>query len=129
MTISLRMKLFLTTVLLVGLNVACATNPIDQFGKIKEGMDKDQVLEVLGNPQRTEKSAVTEKWAYRLFDKNQNSETLKYVKFMNGKVSSFGEDNEEVQRLNEFKSGEERKAEKKKKAKEVEKVIKEEYKK
>lgn len=87
--------------------ISCASTSVDPFSDLKEGMDKDKVLQVIGNPYRTEKSAVKEKWGYRYYSgKDKEKETLKYVEFINGRVSAFGEDEVEMRRLEQLKESE-----------------------
>src|SRR4051812_25882725 len=95
-----RLKKGLLASLTVVAFVGCASNQLDRFEKIKEGMDKDAVLEILGSPLRTEKSATEEKWAYKYYiGDNKEKEELKFVRFVHGKVDGFGEDVEEKKRL------------------------------
>lgn len=117
--------LLLIALLLV---TACATDSLSQFSKVQDGMDKDQVLEILGNPQRTEKQSGADKWGYRYFSgENKETQTLKYVRFINGKVVSFGDDQEEQERLEKIKENSLKKEALRKKQKEVEEKVQKEY--
>jgi len=81
----------------------CQTNPIKKFPDVKNGMEKHDVLEVIGNPTRTERFNGEEKWVYRFYDDDQA--VLKQVTFdQSGKVISAGDDAEEAQRVEEIKS-------------------------
>ncbi len=82
---------------------ACQTNPSAQFSKIKVSMTKDDVLESVGSPQRTERINGKEKWAYHLYHgSNPTTESFWQVTFLNGHVVSAGEDFDEIRRLNEI---------------------------
>src|SRR5438552_1266165 len=88
---------------LTGVLVSCQTEPIENFSKVKESMNKDDVLGIVGSPNRTERFDGKEKWAYRYWTgPEKNVETLKQVTFWNGKVVSVGEDVDEEQRLKDL---------------------------
>ncbi len=115
------------SLLLFILAIGCASNNTD-FSKIKEGMDKDEVLQHLGSPLRTEKNSIREKWAYRYYTgAEKDVEVLKYVEFMNGRVVSYGDDIEEQKRLETFKDNETKKQNMKKKKEEVDEKVEKAY--
>jgi outer membrane protein assembly factor BamE (lipoprotein component of BamABCDE complex) len=88
---------------------ACQTSPIEQFSKLKNDMSKDDVLEIVGSPQRTERSYGKEKWAYRIVRGSRPSkETFMQVTFLNGHVVSSGEDAEEKTRLSDISTTDEK---------------------
>lgn len=107
---------------------ACATTNYENFGQLEKGMDKDQVLHLVGNPKRTDRTNSIEKWSYRYFTgDNQEVENLKFVKFSNGKVIEFGNDTEETERLSDLSKSAERKEAKRKKKQAVDKKVEEAY--
>jgi outer membrane protein assembly factor BamE (lipoprotein component of BamABCDE complex) len=82
---------------------ACQTTPFQDFTKVQNNMTKDEVLNLLGSPLRTERRDGKEKWAYRFWSgDDKNVENLRQVTFFNGKVVSFGEDVEEEKRLKQI---------------------------
>lgn len=116
------MKLALLTFIIF--LAACATDGIYQFSQIREGMDKDRVLEILGSPLRTEKIAGTDKWSYRYFTgDDKETMNLKFIHFINGKVVNFGDDVEEQQRLEKIKEAALKKEKLRKKKIEVEEKV------
>jgi len=55
---------------------ACQTNQLKQFEKLKVGMDKGEVLDVMGSPQRTLRWKGMDRWSYDFWqdDKLYNKE-------------------------------------------------------
>jgi outer membrane protein assembly factor BamE (lipoprotein component of BamABCDE complex) len=97
---------------------ACQTSPIHDFSKVQVNMNKDDVLNLIGSPVRTERQDGKEKWAYRFWTGDErNVETLRQVTFLNGQVVSVGEDTEEEQRLKDIQSDDEKRAERRKQIK------------
>lgn len=95
------MKILLFALLFV---VSCQTPAHEKFANLKLGMTKDDVLEVVGSPNRTEYAYSTEKWAYRFWvGDDRNTEDLRQVTFVQGKVTSFGVDESEIKRLREIR--------------------------
>ncbi|MDZ4678711.1 MAG: outer membrane protein assembly factor BamE [Oligoflexia bacterium] len=96
-------------------SVACQSAPIERFTGVKPGMSKDEVLEKVGSPVRTERFDGKEKWAYRYYTGDErNIEVLKYVTFVNSKVESLGDDSDEHKRLEDLKQTDIKRAEKRK---------------
>jgi len=94
---------------------SCVTAPVQEFSRIKPEMTKDDVLELVGSPNRTERIDGKEKWAYRYYTgENKNIETLRQVTFLNGKVLTAGEDTEEVERVKQINSDDAQRAERRK---------------
>jgi outer membrane protein assembly factor BamE len=94
---------------------ACQTNPIHDFSKIQNNMSKDEVLNIIGSPNRTERIDGKEKWAYRFWnDDAHRTEVLDQVTFLNGRVINAGEDADEVQRLKDIEQDDAKKAERRK---------------
>ncbi len=100
----------LMLVSLLGLGQACQTAAFERFSKIKESMNKDEVLDLVGSPNRTEQFDGKEKWAYRYY--NSDKEELRQVTFQNGTVVSFGEDTAELSRIKDIQKGDETRAKK-----------------
>jgi outer membrane protein assembly factor BamE (lipoprotein component of BamABCDE complex) len=97
---------------------ACQTTPIHDFTKIQNNMTKDEVLNIVGSPIRTERFDGKEKWAYRFWiGDDHNVEALRQVTFMNNKVVSVGEDVDEEQRIKEIQQDDLKRAERRKQAK------------
>ncbi len=93
---------------------ACASRPVEDFARVKNHMLKDEVLEVVGAPNRTERFDGKEKWTYRYFTgAEKNVEELYFVTFYEGKVISYGLDHDEMKRQEDirkdFQSRKERK--------------------
>lgn len=106
------MKRTLAIILLVA---GCQTAPIDRFSDIKEGMTKDEVLDILGSPNRTDYGYGKEKWAYKFYTgDNKSVEELKHVTFVQGKVVTLGSDEAELKRLQQIKESDEKKLSRKK---------------
>lgn len=114
----------------------CATN-YKNFPEIKKGMIKDEVLELVGSPQRSERRDGYEKWAYRFYGGDDNNiEKLMFVTFRGGVVVDHGVDQEEWDRRSkiqeDYKKAKQRKRMKSQKANESikqEKAAKEEHRK
>ncbi len=62
----------------------CASNFSENFQKIRLGDDKDQALEVLGNPKRSVRIKDTDRWTYS--HQKDGQEKLEYIDFKDGKV-------------------------------------------
>ncbi|MBK9293874.1 MAG: outer membrane protein assembly factor BamE [Oligoflexia bacterium] len=123
------MKVFIF-LLVVLFSFGCATTQIDNFEKIKTGMDKDDVLSLIGSPKRTERATGIEKWSYTYYTgDDEKIETFKFVKFANGKVTEFGYDTEEQERLEDLKKSALKKDALRKKKNQINKKLNEAYKK
>jgi len=97
---------------------ACQTTPIRDFTKVVPNMSKDEVLNLIGSPNRTERFDGKEKWAYRFWTgDDHNIEALRQVTFVSGHVVSVGEDFDEEQRIKEIQDDDTKRAEKRKAAK------------
>lgn len=66
----------------------CQTLPADDFERLKPGMDKNEVLEIMGNPQRSERWHGMDRWTYIFFDTSKRQE--KEVHFSQGKAVYIG---------------------------------------
>jgi outer membrane protein assembly factor BamE (lipoprotein component of BamABCDE complex) len=67
---------------------ACATKAVDPIKQIQVGMDKSDVLEILGNPTRQSRSLGMDRWTYEL-DSQSGLQTI-YVFFDAGIVRYIG---------------------------------------
>jgi outer membrane protein assembly factor BamE len=104
---------------------ACQTTPNAEFSKIKMSMTKDDVLEIVGSPQRTERINGKDKWAYHIFKgNNPTTESFMQVTFLNGHVVSAGEDIEEIKRLAEIAAVDEKNEKAQKEFKEKQAALK-----
>lgn len=85
-----RLWLFVLTFLTSGsLLSGCTHLPISrQIDKITIGMDKDQVLDEIGDPKRTFRSNSQDHWIYVYFE--ENNEWRRQVDFRDGKVFKVG---------------------------------------
>jgi outer membrane protein assembly factor BamE len=86
----MRMK-FVALLPLFLLSVGCATTPHEQWKKVKVGMYKDEVLEIMDSPQRTQRWHGLDRWTYVYFDKSSEEKQLKEVHFQEGKANYVGE--------------------------------------
>lgn len=82
------MKTILVSLSLLSL-VACSTPMIDRFSKIELGMDKTDVLDELGSPNRTFRQDQQDIWIYSF--QTDNSVEQREVSFKNEFVSYVGE--------------------------------------
>lgn len=100
----MRQLLLIGVFSIVGLIIAgCVSAPVRHFDDIKVNMTKDEVLEIVGNPTRTELYGGKEKWAYRFYtDEEKDQWDLRQVTFVEGKVVSVGEDTDEENRLKQI---------------------------
>jgi outer membrane protein assembly factor BamE (lipoprotein component of BamABCDE complex) len=97
--------------LLFGISVA--------LSKIQNNMSKDEVLNIIGSPQRTERIDGKDKWAYRYWiGDDHNVEALRQVTFYDGHVVSFGEDTEEETRIKDIQADDQKREQKRRLAKE-----------
>lgn len=69
--------------------VGCATNMKDQFGRVQVGMEKNDVLDLVSSPQRTQRWKGMDRWTYIFYDDNHRLE--KEVLFNEGKASYVGD--------------------------------------
>lgn len=68
---------------------ACQTNMYKEYQKIHPGMEKDDVLEVMGNPQRTQRFHGKDRWTYVFYDNKLRHE--KEVQFFEGNAVYVGD--------------------------------------
>lgn len=77
-------------VVLVGLlTTACQTSMLNQFSEVKPGMEKDDVLDLMGTPTRTQRFHGKDRWTYIFYDKRIRFE--KEVQFFDGNAIYVGD--------------------------------------
>lgn len=76
---------FMAVIVLVG----CQTSPLSQYNQVKMGMEKDDVMDLMGAPQRTERLHGKDRWTYIFYDKRIRYE--REVQFNNNNVVYLGE--------------------------------------
>lgn len=69
--------------------LGCATEMGQQFEKVKVGMDKDDVLEIMDSPQRTQRWKGMDRWTYIFYQQDNRIE--KEVHFQEGKAAYVGD--------------------------------------
>ncbi|KYG60618.1 hypothetical protein AZI85_11465 [Bdellovibrio bacteriovorus] len=77
-------------VVIIGLlTTACQTSMLKQFGEVKPGMEKDDVLDLMGSPSRTQRYHGKDRWTYVFYDDRIRFE--KEVQFFNGNAIYVGD--------------------------------------
>lgn len=78
------------TMLVGGLLLSgCQTNMVKEYNKLHLGMEKDDVLEVMGSPQRTQRFHGKDRWTYIFYEDKIRYE--KEVQFFEGNAIYLGE--------------------------------------
>lgn len=91
-------------------SLGCQTNELKQYDKLKVGMDKGDVLDIMGSPKRSERWHGQDRWTYSFYQENQLYD--KEVHFLEGKATYVGElwrpqiSADEQDRLNEVSNKE-----------------------
>ncbi len=85
-----RLKSLLVGATLSVLLGACQTAPHVGFQTLKEGMEKDQVLEAVGNPTRTQRWQGKDRWIYQFYVDKERAPDVKEIHFAEGKVVYLG---------------------------------------
>ncbi|MNL36026.1 Outer membrane protein assembly factor BamE [compost metagenome] len=67
---------------------ACQTSMVRQFDQVTLGMEKDDVLNLMGSPQRNQRYKGKDKWTYIFYDKRIRHE--KEVQFFEGNAVYVG---------------------------------------
>lgn len=68
---------------------ACQTSMLKQFNEITPGMEKDDVLNLMGSPTRTQRFHGKDRWTYVFYDKRIRFE--KEVQFFEGNAVYVGD--------------------------------------
>ena len=75
---------------LVGLFSACQSPAINDFAKVKPGMEKDLVLEAAGSPKVERRSQGKDLWIYEYKSRRQLATQKREVQFQDGKAVYVG---------------------------------------
>lgn len=67
----------------------CQTSMLKEYNKISLGMEKDDVLELMGSPQRTQRFHGKDRWTYVFYDTKVRYE--KEVQFFEGNAIYVGD--------------------------------------
>jgi outer membrane protein assembly factor BamE (lipoprotein component of BamABCDE complex) len=70
-------------------STGCQTNELKQYEKLKLGMDKSEVIEIMGSPRKVERRQSQDHWVYKFYQDQQWYE--KEVRFKEGKAIYLGE--------------------------------------
>lgn len=68
--------------------LSCQTNMVRQFSQVREGMDKDEVLELMGSPTTKTRFHGKDRWFYTYYENDIRYD--KEVHFLNGKAVYVG---------------------------------------
>lgn len=79
----------ITLIFMLFATSACQTNDLKEFEKLKLGMDKDEVLGIMGSPRRSERRLGQDRWTYVFY--NQGQLHQKSVLFDENKASYVGD--------------------------------------
>lgn len=77
-------------VFLVLFLAACASSPLSEIDKIREGMNKQEVLAKAGSPDRTRFKNEKDEWSYIIRDRNNHATITREIHFFNGHVVYVG---------------------------------------
>jgi outer membrane protein assembly factor BamE len=98
----MRFSVVFGAILMMLFFTACQTNQIKEFSRVSAGMDKGQVLDILGSPQNSERWKGKDRWLYVMFENKQR--VIKEIQFEDGKVVYSGEEyrNNETAKIEEL---------------------------
>lgn len=83
-------RLMSIPIVVIGLfTSACQTSMLKQFESIKPGMEKDDVLELMGSPNQTQRVSGKDRWYYTFYDNRIRFQ--KEVQFVDGTAIYIGE--------------------------------------
>ena len=91
-------KLSLIWVVLAAVGCSSPTKDIRQ--RVSKGMDKDEVLQELGNPSRSKRVRGADRWSYDQY--KEDVKTTTHVYFKSGKVTDIIRDDQLVKQLKEL---------------------------
>jgi outer membrane protein assembly factor BamE len=86
------MPRFYTTIVLIfvaGLSWGCQSSPLKDYQSLHPGMEKNDVLGIMGSPQRTERFHGKDRWTYVFYDNNLRFE--KEIQFFEGNAVYLGD--------------------------------------
>ena len=90
----------LSLILAAFMVVGCSSASKDVRDRVSKGMDKDEVLEELGNPSRSKRVKGADRWSYDQYDGDVKTTT--HVYFKSGKVSDVLRDDDLVKQIKEL---------------------------
>lgn len=76
-------------ILMAIFTTGCQTSMLKQFGEVKPGMEKDDVLNLMGSPDRSERFHGKDRWTYIFYDDRLRFE--KEVQFFEGNAIYVGD--------------------------------------
>jgi outer membrane protein assembly factor BamE len=83
-------KLFAIPLVMVTIFLsACQSSPLRQFSELKAGMEKDDVLNIMGSPNRSQRFHGKDRWTYVFYDNKIRFE--KEIHFFEGNAVYIGE--------------------------------------
>lgn len=82
--------LAIPVVLISLLTTGCQTSMLKQFNEVKPGMEKDDVLDLMGSPSRSERFHGKDRWTYVFYDQHLRFE--KEVHFFEGNAIYVGDE-------------------------------------
>ena len=71
------------------LNFGCQTNQLKQFEQLKPGMEKGEILEIMGSPQHTQRWHGMDRWNYVFYEQQKKYD--KEIHFLEGTANYVGE--------------------------------------
>lgn len=83
-----KLAILVTSVLAILVNAGCQTHMGADFQKLKVGMEKPEVVDIMGSPQRTQRWRGLDRWTYIYYEREMREE--KEVHFDQGKASYVG---------------------------------------
>ena len=82
-------SIYLVLFLTLGFSLGCQTNEIKAFAKVQPGMEKGDVISIMGSPRRSERWHGKDRWTYVFYHDDFRYE--KEVQFEDGKSSYVGD--------------------------------------
>jgi outer membrane protein assembly factor BamE len=79
----------LTFLLSVAFSLGCQTNEIKAFSSLQPGMDKGQVISIMGSPQVSDRIHGRDRWTYVFY--HDELKHVKEVQFTEGKSTYIGD--------------------------------------
>lgn len=85
----IKLKSFFLVTLCICTLSACQTNMLKQFARVKNGMDKHDVVELMGSPNTTTRFHGKDRWLYVFYEDNVRYN--KEIHFNDGIITYAGE--------------------------------------
>lgn len=73
----------------ISISIGCQTSMYQQFEQVNVGMDKDDVLQIMGSPQRTQRWRGKDRWTFVFYEDRIRFE--KEVQFQEGVATYVGQ--------------------------------------